>query len=66
MPQYSIKYIKIGKKSFSDFPKKPIILTFDDGYENNLTLAIPLLKKYNFCNYHTSRSYNQPAYNDWN
>lgn len=38
---------KIGKKSLSTFPKKPIILTFDDGYENNLTLAIPLLKKYN-------------------
>jgi peptidoglycan/xylan/chitin deacetylase (PgdA/CDA1 family) len=29
-------------------PKKPIILTFDDGYQNNFTLLLPLLKKYQF------------------
>ena len=28
-------------------PLKPIIITFDDGYYNNLTYAFPLLKKYN-------------------
>ncbi|MEN8907053.1 MAG: polysaccharide deacetylase family protein [Clostridiales bacterium] len=28
--------------------KKPIIITFDDGYENNYTEAYPILKKYNF------------------
>lgn len=27
-------------------PKKPIILTFDDGYENNYRFLFPLLKKY--------------------
>ena len=34
----------------SDFkPKrKTIALTFDDGYENNYTIAYPLLKKFNF------------------
>lgn len=37
-----------GQKAWSDFPKKPIILTFDDGYRNNLELASPLLKKYDF------------------
>lgn len=30
------------------FPKKPIILTFDDGYEDNYTNLFPLLKKYRF------------------
>ncbi len=32
----------------SEFPTNPIVLTFDDGYQNNLTLAAPLLKEFNF------------------
>ena len=35
-----------GQKSFQYFPKKPIFLTFDDGYKNNLTIAEPILKHY--------------------
>ncbi|MBL7546264.1 MAG: polysaccharide deacetylase family protein [Bdellovibrionaceae bacterium] len=27
------------------FPKRPVIISFDDGYENNLTKAVPILKK---------------------
>jgi peptidoglycan/xylan/chitin deacetylase (PgdA/CDA1 family) len=29
-------------------PKKPIIITFDDGYQNNYDLALPLLQEFNF------------------
>lgn len=35
-----------GRKPWKEFPKKPLIITFDDGYKNNLENAAPLLKKY--------------------
>jgi peptidoglycan/xylan/chitin deacetylase (PgdA/CDA1 family) len=35
-------------KALSEFPKKPIIITFDDGYLNNLSLAFPILQKFKF------------------
>jgi peptidoglycan/xylan/chitin deacetylase (PgdA/CDA1 family) len=28
------------------FPKHPVIISFDDGYENNFTKALPILKKH--------------------
>lgn len=43
-----LKQFKNGTRSFKEFPKKPLILTFDDGYWDNLNNADPLLKKYNF------------------
>ena len=39
---------KQGKKPLSAFPKKPVFLTFDDAYLDNLTNALPLLKRYGF------------------
>ena len=50
-----IKWIK-EKKTFKMeelknlnyiLPKNSILITFDDGYKNNYTLAFPILKKYN-------------------
>ncbi len=32
-----------------ELPLKPIVITFDDGYQNNVTNAYPILKKYGFC-----------------
>lgn len=36
-----------GLKSFDHFPQNPLILTFDDGYEDNLENANQELKRYN-------------------
>ncbi|MCS7005877.1 MAG: polysaccharide deacetylase family protein [Cytophagales bacterium] len=38
----------IGKRPLHEFPKRPIILTFDDGYEDNFQNALPLMQKYGF------------------
>jgi peptidoglycan/xylan/chitin deacetylase (PgdA/CDA1 family)/glycosyltransferase involved in cell wall biosynthesis len=35
-----------AKKDFNHFPKKPLILTFDDGYVDNIINADPLLKEF--------------------
>jgi peptidoglycan/xylan/chitin deacetylase (PgdA/CDA1 family) len=37
-----------GIKKGKVFHKKSVVLTFDDGYENNFRYAFPLLKKYQF------------------
>jgi peptidoglycan/xylan/chitin deacetylase (PgdA/CDA1 family)/glycosyltransferase involved in cell wall biosynthesis len=37
-----------GEKALKDFPKKPIILTFDDGYTDNYTNLLPLMQKYSY------------------
>ncbi len=40
-----INYVEYG----SSLPEKPIVITFDDGYESNITLAAPILEKYGMC-----------------
>ncbi|TGM03769.1 polysaccharide deacetylase family protein [Leptospira barantonii] len=41
-------YDYINGKKPSDFPEKPILLTFDDGSKTHLEVLVPLLKKYGF------------------
>lgn len=37
------------KPQSGKLPEKPLLISIDDGYQNNLDLAAPLLKKYGFC-----------------
>lgn len=39
-----VSYVENGTK----LPEKPIIITFDDGYLNNITIGAPILEKYGF------------------
>ncbi|MFZ3231188.1 MAG: polysaccharide deacetylase family protein [Pseudobdellovibrio sp.] len=43
-----LKKFQSAEVDFTKFPKKPLILTFDDGYTDNLTNASPLLKQFGF------------------
>ena len=44
----SFNDFKTFEKGLKTLPKKPVILSFDDGYRNNLDLAYPLLRRYKF------------------
>ncbi len=44
----SLDMLAAGFEGIAPLPKKPIILTFDDGYQDNYLYAFPILKEYNF------------------
>jgi peptidoglycan/xylan/chitin deacetylase (PgdA/CDA1 family)/glycosyltransferase involved in cell wall biosynthesis len=37
-----------GEKPLAEFPPRPIILTFDDGYTDNYTNLLPLMRRYGY------------------
>jgi peptidoglycan/xylan/chitin deacetylase (PgdA/CDA1 family) len=37
-----------GRENWCTFPKRPFILTFDDGYDNNYSNMLPLTREYGF------------------
>jgi poly-beta-1,6-N-acetyl-D-glucosamine N-deacetylase len=44
----SMDQLMLHLRSGMPLPEKPILLTFDDGYEGHFTHVYPLLKKYNY------------------
>ena len=44
----SFKELELYQSGKGKLPKKPIIITFDDGYQNNYDFALPLLNEFNF------------------
>ena len=49
-------YISVSAQQLIDYthgsaelPSKAVLITFDDGFYNNLSLALPLLEKYDMC-----------------
>lgn len=45
----SIKQLIAYTRGEYTLPEKPIMITFDDGYANFATYALPILKEYNMC-----------------
>jgi peptidoglycan/xylan/chitin deacetylase (PgdA/CDA1 family)/glycosyltransferase involved in cell wall biosynthesis len=37
-----------GRRSLKEFPRKPIVLTFDDGYTDNYTNLLPLMQQFGY------------------
>lgn len=66
---HSVKLIDVydAVTKGTQLPRNPIVFTFDDGYDDNFTNALPILKKYNFTGtfYIPSGLVEQPGYMTW-
>ena len=62
-----LDYAKARKGKF-DLPAKPVILTFDDGYEDNYTTMLPILEAHGMkaTVYMVTNDIGRPEYLSWN
>lgn len=56
---------KIGALNVKDFPKKPIVLTFDDGYSDTYSIIAELSQKFDFKTVHYIIANDNVTYNKW-
>ena len=54
-----------GERPMHEFPNKPIIMTFDDGYVNNLQYALPIMQQYGFVGVLFALGDGDINYNQW-
>ncbi|MGD9140982.1 MAG: glycosyltransferase [bacterium] len=54
-----------GMRDMSDFPRRPIILTFDDGYRDNFTNLLPMMNEFGFRGVLFLLGDNSADYNFW-
>jgi len=57
-----------ARKGKQELPEKPVILTFDDGYEDNYTILLPLLEERHMVGtvYMVTNSIGRKGYLSWN
>ena len=57
-----------ARKGKLELPANPIVLTFDDGYENNYTVLLPILEEYGMkaTVYMVTNDIGRPGYLSWN
>lgn len=44
----TLRQAALAWKGEGELPEYPVVFTFDDGYKDNLTVALPILQKYGF------------------
>jgi len=63
----SLAELMDAREGKSELPQKPIIISFDDGYDDNLLTAVPIMEKYGLkaTVFVISGSVGQPNYLTW-
>ena len=54
-----------GRRPLAEFPRRPLILTFDDGYLDNYTNLLPLMQRYGYCGVLYLLGDFEVRYNQW-